>query len=338
MIAIIGVLVALLLPAIQAARESGRRVSCVNNMRQLGTSLFNFESQNHHLPIGSILDEDEKTDDYWKSDGVFQNALTQLLPFLEETNLYSLYDSNETWYYQQASTARQPISLFLCPSNADKINPVKDEFFAFAADVMNSPIGDEAGLSDYVLSKGASDGFCIVPETMPASEQGMFDYDLVVKLKDITDGTSNTLAMGEGASGPHWLLCRDPGCTTPDMPSPIFAGEPYPARQYWIGSGNTSYLLRSFMYASAGHFACTLDPLNKSPVTQFLYNEKANPTNCEGTLTNPGNTHRVPNFRSDHPGGGNFLFGDGSVQYVQESIDMRVYRAFSTIAGEDLLD
>ena len=138
-----------------------------------------------------------------------------------------------------------------------------------------------------------------------------------------------------GGGGGH--LCQDPGCLAPAMPNPdpLYASEPYQARQYWIGSGNVRTILRRFRWASAGHFGCTVDPLNKQPVTQFLFNDKA-PPNCQGTLSNSTNSHRVPNFRSDHPGGGNFALGDASTQFIRSDIDKDVYMSLSTISGNEL--
>ena len=90
--------------------------------------------------------------------------------------------------------------------------------------------------------------------------------------------------------------------------------------------------------ATAGHLACTVEPLNKWPVTQFLFDDAADSSICEGTLTlGMSNPHRVPNFRSDHPGGGNFLYADGAVRFVVEEIDLEPYRASSSIAGEEVI-
>ncbi|MEZ6072266.1 MAG: DUF1559 domain-containing protein [Pirellulales bacterium] len=190
-------------------------------------------------------------------------------------------------------------------------------------------------MTDYVFSKGASDAFCERPLQMPDMERGMFDYNLEMTIARIKDGTSNTFAVGEGAGGIHWKLCSSPECETADLPEPIptFSESPYFARQFWIGSGNVATVLDSFKWASTGHFACTVDKLNKNPVTQFLFDDRDKTRNCLGTLSNSANTHRVPNFRSDHSGGANFTFTDGSVRYVSDKIALDTYRAMSTVAG-----
>jgi hypothetical protein len=224
----------------------------------------------------------------------------------------------------------------VCPSNELQENPVYDVFYEFASQTINSPLGSLLGRTDYVLSKGASDAFCETPRKMPSTELGMYDYALKLKAAQVADGLSNTFAAGEGASGSRWVLCRHPQCQSVDMPQPSFTGEIPVARQYWVGSGNVRKIFNLFKYASAGHLACTVDPLNKSPVIHFLYDDSDTVRNCLGTLSNPANTHRVPNFRSNHPGGASFLLGDGAVQFIEENIDMAVYRAFSTIAGGEV--
>jgi hypothetical protein len=267
------------------------------------------------------------------SDGVFANGLTEMLPHIEQDQLYQRYDTDKPWYMQDAAVASAIIPVLVCPSVSERVNPTNDKFFSFAAQSIGSPIGANLGVTDYVFSKGASDGFCRSPFSMPDSELGMFDYNLVVQGRIVKDGLSNTLAMGEGAGGP---LCKSSECVAPDLPpfNPQYASEPYSARQYWIGSGNARTIQRKTGWSSAGHFACTVAQLNKRPVTQFLFDDKA-AAHCEGTLSDATSTHRVPNFRSDHVGGGNFAMGDASVRFIQEDVDMEFYRALSTIHGED---
>jgi prepilin-type N-terminal cleavage/methylation domain-containing protein/prepilin-type processing-associated H-X9-DG protein len=340
-IAIIGALIALLLPAIQSARESGRRASCFNNLHQLGISIEQYRGANQgYYPIGSVVKPDKTRRGSVGNDGVFANAFTQMLPYFEETSIASRYENKKTWYTQKPEIAGSVITILICPSCTIPTTTLNDEGLGYFAGAIRSKIGTVFARTDYVFSKGASDAFCGRPGEIPVSERGLFDYNL--RVKDVSDGTSKTFAVGEGAGGPEWLLCRDPGCTAPDMPPPIAAWETiYTARQYWIGSGNLGGLLKYYGYASAGPFACTVDRLNKKPVTQFLFDDDDEThtavRNCQGTLSiKEANTDRVPNFRSDHPGGANFLMGDGSVQFIEEGIDLAPYRAYSTLAGADL--
>ncbi len=336
-IAIIGILVALLLPAIQAARESARRTQCLNHLKQLGLAIENHHSARKHYPIGSVVRFDLRTNQLFKADGVFANGFTEMLPYLEETALGDLYDSKQPWYMQKAEVARTAVPVYNCPSNSGGSAPHSDPFFRFASEFLESPIGDTLGTTDYILSKGASDSFCRQPQQIPASELGMFDYNLKIGYKNLQDGASKTFAVGEGAGGPNWNLCSSPDCDSEDLPTPpAELSQSQYARQFWIGAGNIKRIHNTFKWAATGHLGCTVRALNRKPITHFLFDDTAggDPENCLGTLSRgSANTHRVPNFRSDHPGGGNFLYADGSVHVIGESIDIRIYRAMSTIAG-----
>jgi prepilin-type N-terminal cleavage/methylation domain-containing protein len=333
-IAIIGLLVALLLPAVQAAREASRRASCLNNLHQLGIAVHNFEQARRRLPKGSET-RPVTNGVPIGHDGVFQNAFVQLLPYIEEGRLADLYDDKYPWYWQKATLASATFPTLMCPSNYDADNPYFDALFDFLSKALQSPIGGNFGLTTYVFSKGPNDAYCNNGNLIPLKERGMFDYNLTVKTSQVTDGMSKTFCVGEAASGLHWKLCDAPGCTVANLEPPVDL-DPYYARQYWIGSGgNRSIYDSSAHWASTGILAGTVDPINKNPVTFFLYDDTQGGTQCSGTLTNSSNTHRVPNFRSDHPGGANFMMGDASTQFIREDIDMNVFHALSTIAGGD---
>jgi len=341
-IAIIGVLIALLLPAVQAARESARRIQCTNRMKQLGIALHNHESALGHFPTGSDVRSDS-TNPLFK-DLAFANGFTLLLPYLENQPLRDRYQFDQPWHFQDPDVAAMPVVEFVCPTNDVKPNPVQELVIFELAALLGSPLAQGEGLmglSDYVFSKGVNDGFCEDGARIPADERGMFEYRVSARAAEVVDGLSKTIAMGEGAGGPHWPLCASPGCREPNegLPAPPaeLQNSPRYARQWWIGAGNARVLQQSTSIATAGHLACTIEPLNKWPVTQFLFDETADSTNCSGSLTSgASNPHRVPNFRSDHPDGGNFLLGDGSVRFVAEAIELPAYRAASTIAGGEV--
>jgi prepilin-type N-terminal cleavage/methylation domain-containing protein/prepilin-type processing-associated H-X9-DG protein len=335
-VAIIVVLIALLVPAIQSARESARRTQCANNLHQLGLAVGNYLSARKEYPTGTVVKPDTFSSMYFGSDGMFANAFTQLLPFLEEKGVFNSYDSEKTWYMQSAVVARAVIPGLNCPST-DHPNPLVDKVIGEVATVIGSPIGDTLATTDYVFSKGVNDSFCSAPTSIPRNELGMFDYNFHNTVSRVIDGTSKTICIGEGAGGPNWQLCKNPGCSIADLPAPKYPGDANYARQFWIGAGNVVPLQQLYHWSAAGHFACTLEPLNKRPVTQFLFDNNYGTLDCRGTLSNPNNQHRVPNFRSDHAGGGGFLFADGHVVFVAETIDMAIYRALSTIAGGETI-
>lgn len=150
----------------------------------------------------------------------------------------------------------------------------------------------------------------------------MFDLGLKTSFRDITDGTSNTLCLGEGASGGLWRACIGQGCTTGGV---AFVGQawmvPQPVSSTYKGAGLTEH---------TSIFGSTFDQINKNPITETLvddsgFNGAAGCTSADSDSTS--------NFSSYHPGGGNFAFADGSVDFLSETIDMTIYRGLSTTQG-----
>ena len=168
-IAIIGVLVALLLPAVQSARESARRMSCQNNLKQLGLATLNYEAAVGYLPppkIGPQFTDQGST-------------LVLLLPYLEQSNIYTLFDTEKTVLDPvNAAVASQTVDVFLCPSMT-----MPDDFVP----------GGTLAPGSYIISARTN--------RVPALNDGAFDSatDDVYQLgtNDITDGLSNTFLIGE---------------------------------------------------------------------------------------------------------------------------------------------
>ena len=106
-----GVLVALLLPAVQAAREAARRAQCSNNLKQIGLALLNYESATKSLPPAVFTDENGKPMKSWR---------VAILPYLEEQSLYEQYDSKQSWDSpQNRALGNRPMPIFRCPSDGD---------------------------------------------------------------------------------------------------------------------------------------------------------------------------------------------------------------------------
>jgi prepilin-type N-terminal cleavage/methylation domain-containing protein/prepilin-type processing-associated H-X9-DG protein len=361
-IAIIGVLVALLLPAIQAAREAARRASCTNNLKQFGLALHNYHDTLKTFPPGGCF-RPPITPDH-----VLSSPHAMLLPYFEEKGLAGIYDHTRSWMFQDPKVAATPIPVFMCPSCGGD-NPFFDKALVnvfIVAGVANSY--QEMGATTYVFCKGVTDAWCFEypgpiangPKTVRAVERGMFDYNFQVNARRVSDGLSNTVMVGEGAYGPAWPVGNiKPTDKIWSTTSPPFydnqrtkhygydnQGQYRTAWQPWEFPGPSFKLAQTADIVIGSLMACTLEPMNKTPVTNAKTDENAliNCTKSQfaapGTLRpGPiGGPHTAPNFRSDHANGCNFLFADGSVHFLNEDIDMLLYQKLSTHAGGEVAD
>jgi len=342
-IAIIGVLVALLLPAIQAAREAARRAQCINNLKQFGLALQNYHGAHNEFPANQV-----------GTDFVgYASVNTQLLPFFEQTALYAQYQSTPLvagagtpdgltvagWKDQPLEVRSAVISAFNCPSTGEE-DPYTH---AGLAPFVSS--GDALfGTTDYVFSKGFSDAWCfdtanlsgpfLQPDRrLPTIEIGLFYPNKPIAIRAITDGTSNTFAMGEGTGGENWPVCQGFECTVAEVDSAT--GAIPQAVAAWIVSEPLNSAIAATGFIATSGFACTQEPLNKNPVTDTQASLAGGATACNSSVN--GGDHSTSNFRSSHPGGANFLNADGSVRYVSDSVDPIAYRAASTIQGEEVV-
>jgi len=378
-IAIIGVLVALLLPAIQAAREAARRSNCANNLKQFGIALHNYHDTLKTFPSGGCNKTAHPGD-------IYSSPHAMLLPYFEEAGLKGLYDSRKDWQHQRPDVAAKAVPVYVCPSIGGE-NPYWDK--ALENIFIITGVGNmyrEFGTTNYAFCKGVTDVWCSGPggtppgpPTVPVSERGMFDFNWAVNARKVTDGLSNTIAIGEAAHGPRWLCAADVGPMTPGgykigsaqvwntatMPATYdnrridIAGSPTPGVnsqgdpmlcwQAWIASEPSfTQLVTAGSYYIGSVMGCTLEGMNKAPVTSAFADVgnltgsaacfKSAPS-APGTkgMTTSGGTHRTPNFRSDHPGGCHFLFADGSVHFLTETIDMLPYQQLSTMQGGEIV-
>jgi prepilin-type N-terminal cleavage/methylation domain-containing protein len=210
-IAIIGVLVALLLPAVQAARESARRTRCTNNLKQIGLAFNNFHDANKKLPYGTPTT---------KNPAMFSNkgptAHAAILPFLEEQAVFDLFNFELYPIYHTANSkpVNTPVSAYVCPSDPDGANPIH-----LITRVANGSQNPEKGHRNwYSLCGGPlnDDGvggqpcilcpnnafYCCQPgvdfSRLDGKFPGLFSrVPVPVKFKQITDGLSHTLMVGE---------------------------------------------------------------------------------------------------------------------------------------------
>ena len=312
-IAIIGVLVALLLPAVQAAREAARRTQCSNHLKQFAVALQNFHTARRRFP--SIAATPTPTGLAFTAAGH-----VSLLPYFEESSLNELYDQSKPWNQQYAEVARTVVDLFLCPSSSAPQVVVEP---LLGPGGLNFPSGDTYAVNDYVYCKGATDAWCLSGQVSDEL-RGMFELNRVVHMKDIQDGTSHTIAMGEAETA--FPICSGTGCSEPY----VGMDGPVSATQVWI-SGEPGYdvlVPQGFVIASA--YAATVEPMNKTPVTNTAVS-LSGLGDCRSSFD--GGPHSTSNFRSSHSNGCWFLFADGHLQFLNDATDLSTFQALSTVAG-----
>lgn len=287
-VAIVGMLAALLLPAIQAARESARRISCANNIRQTGLGILAYESARGHFPPGRTGCDDtgDEMDHFVCRAGLPSEQKTaasgfvEILPFIEHEALYNGLDIEDgglwnrnvddlEWYKDRSKCRgiKVHVSILACPSDTAEI--ISDVYL---------PV--RAATASYALVQGTV-GPNAPPHVAKFENDGMFLYVLKRKSKDIVDGLSATSMIGEVALA-----------------------------DTWESSNTWSYAL-----VNADCLRTTRNPLNTQPGSGIV-RERQNGA-----------------FGSQHPGGANFCFADGHVEFVSDSVDLAVYRAASTIHG-----
>ena len=314
-VAIIGMLVALLLPAVQSAREAARRVQCGNNLRQIALAAALHETARGSFPVGSEARQ-WAARPTWPHQYFRWSMLAHLSPYYEEAQLLAGIDLSVPLYVGLASTAISPqnksvvktlVPLFLCPS--DK----------------GTRVADFAGPTNYAGCTGAGrDG------GTPFDTDGMFFVNSRVLAKDVADGLSRTVlfsesTLGEGAG----TTTRGPEVTAASayafvMGSPLSAPA-CEAAIYWNWTDP-----RGFSWAN-GEYRTT------------LYNHARLPNDatidCIGTVMETGDARRtyagygLRAARSRHPGGVNVATADGGVRLVGDDIDAAVWRGAATRAG-----
>ena len=335
-IAIIAVLMSLLLPAVQQAREAARRTQCRNNLHNLGIAMHNYHDTYRMFPLGGIAQMGVGN----AHPTVMASPFLTLLPYLEQKNLSDLYDYQQPWGQQPTGIQDRVLPFLVCPT-VSVANP-------YAHPQLSGLIPNTAfGLTHYAISKGVNDAYCIEGNLqavqaalrgnaatygdIPVDEKGIFNFNQTTRIADISDGTSNTFAMGEAAGGAQHALCAGIGCTDPMTTNNVQANVAWMVAE----PSNLDYISNFGIHVS-GIFGSTMERLNKTPVTSALIGiqesgDFAGLVDCRSSLN--GGPHTTSNFRSAHESGGFFLLADGSVQFMSEFVDMNTYRALSTRAG-----
>jgi prepilin-type N-terminal cleavage/methylation domain-containing protein/prepilin-type processing-associated H-X9-DG protein len=318
-IAIIAILIALLLPAVQAAREAARRAQCVNNLKQLGLAMHNYEGTAGCVPPG----EQPTPTFIWDS----WSAQAMLLPFVEQTSLYNAINfslgNGATQGNPQNSTVQNVvIGNFLCPSDIDRLTTAQGH---------NNYYGN-AGTSpdNYNLTP---DGLFTVMDVVAYTDK-IFST-AIVKFSSITDGLSNTAAFSERVKGIGTdNSIRDtmtPTASVAKVPA-IRAVEENTAQVNTLcmavnPASPTQLLATSYSVGIAWHLGYT-------PCTR--YNHVMTPNLWSCALADSSN-QGSQTASSRHPGVVNVCMADGSVRSVKNSVNLNVWWALGTRAGGEVI-
>jgi prepilin-type N-terminal cleavage/methylation domain-containing protein/prepilin-type processing-associated H-X9-DG protein len=286
-IAIIAILIALLLPAVQQAREAARRSQCRNNLKQFGLALHNYHDTHSLLPYGT------------RGNGIASRDMWfhRILPFLEQANYYNEYwqwheqesatgghDGNGRTYVHHTPTsiAGRPINVAMCPSDPE-----------------GPALNQSRFQGNYVMSHGDL-------ASLRGVGTGMAFPNSRVKLRDVVDGTSNTLMASEviirGRTGSGW---GSPGA-------------------YFVGGAH-------------GEYAFTARETPNTPIPDQIYRCKLDDHPLAPCISH---TNADPSYnfaRSYHTGGVMVLMADGSVRFVSNNIDLLTWRHLATRAGHEVI-
>ena len=299
-IAIIGILVGLLLPAVQAAREAARRMQCSNNLKQLGLAIMNYESTYKKLPSGRISPACLNTTTITNASKPAQNihGLATLLPFLEQTALYNQFNWNAPFGdYTRASVvlaspsarvsgnarlAATNIPGFLCPSDGGPRKIIVPAVNMIYAPQLDQDNTIEASKTCYdFITNAAGLNTYNYWKIVSTDTRNLFGENSWTGFSSIIDGTSNTLAMGE---------------QTLDLINGVTSGWSFIG---WVSNG----------IDPVGRFNTTFPATG---LNVWKYNVSA---------LRPGARASWYNAASMHTGGVQFVYADGSVHFISQSID-----------------
>jgi prepilin-type N-terminal cleavage/methylation domain-containing protein/prepilin-type processing-associated H-X9-DG protein len=352
-IAIIAVLVGLLLPAVQKVREAANRMSCQNNLKQLALAVMNYEGAFGRFPPGRVC-PDPNQHDMLFSNPKDNTGFTLVLDYVEQTNLHNLFDPNLAWYYYPNISPQLPngapnfaaiqkeIKLFYCPSSrAEGTVNITVAWTAFGFPPSVAPL---PGATDYMLVKGTNAFLDSNSKVIPSNARGAFDINSNTRLADITDGTSNTFMIGEGAGNKRPYLAR--AMYTDTVPATDPTGGVIQIDQSWgvpvIEDSQLALGAHEFygcfmgVTAQTGGFGADNDEPMNNPLVMAAIDYSLQDSSGRNDPTKPP-FDTLPGFRSMHTGGCNFAFCDGSVRFVKQTVDPTTYKALSTIAGGEVI-
>ncbi|HEY2159620.1 MAG TPA: DUF1559 domain-containing protein [Isosphaeraceae bacterium] len=322
-IAIIAVLIALLLPAVQAAREAARRAQCVNNMKQIGLACYNYESSQGVYPMGNLT-RSAAEDPNCAGTYYGHTAMSYILPFIENGSLYNIMNFSRPYNsVQQVTAYGTRIASYICPSDTTglKLDPT---VFISTSQTSYAPVRGIRENIRWTQAPPNASNRCGANDS-----EGLFGANISYRVADVVDGTSNTMMFGETSrfkeeesSNSHFSFWNVAGA---------WAGPPWTGTPAWTGD----------VRVTGGAFV--VPRLNAPPVTNggpSCQDNVAAPHSLNWSLP-PENPVCINlgqcGFRSRHSGGANFLFSDGSVKFLKDSVNYLVYRSLGTRNGAEVV-
>ena len=292
-IAVIGVLVSLLVPAVQQAREAARRTQCRNNLHQFGIALHNYHDAFNRFPPGGVrVPFDAATPTYRMP------FVAQLLPYLDQQPVYNLIDFGQSWFQPvNVPATRAPLPLWQCPSET-----TAGALLQFPSETFGN-YGLNWGPFHYLNLDGDAPGDNEPGGTVPVSSP--FGLNFGAGLRDVTDGSSHTLAMLEMLKG-------------------IAVGGNDRRGRIWNEDSNTYQVCTRIGPNSKSRDHCQTATCTHTP-------DQGLPYEPPPSAVSSGRGQSSLGARSRHVGGVHVLMCDGSAHFLSENINLFVYQALSTM-------
>jgi prepilin-type N-terminal cleavage/methylation domain-containing protein/prepilin-type processing-associated H-X9-DG protein len=328
-ISIIAVLIALLLPAVQSAREAGRRAQCVNNLKQLGLAVMNYESTNRALPPNAMCNARNQTGNRCEFTFPALGMKAKLLPYLEQVAAYNAINmiANDYNYPANFTVRVLQIEAFLCPS--DPNIPTSNATLA--------GVSHQKGTANYVNNLGTYLGNNGGRFDGPAYTLGDSSKGGTIVIAQVKDGTSNTAIFSEFIKGKGLAVTGLAGqvvthATYQDTVDQWTGAPPYPLLQ-----------LSKNCEASKTIFNDTrgVDWMSQNCGEGNSYSHIQTPNLQACVFSDDTSTHTdhcIIGPSSFHPGGVNLTLLDGSVKFIKNSINRDTWWALATHRGGEAID